>query len=231
MEHPCAQGLLFQKLIYLNHLSSLEDYNGVKSAREMSKEMMGLQTVFPSFIFKKVSTTNMKKNTAILNSISEKGRQRRTKINSELAWLLRWEVLSSASSQACSFGSYSRERQRWHSHWVFSTEWQREGGAEYFFFHRCIPEYLAASQTLWQRKWQQRGRPAQLINRPSGQLSPLLVLRTSKRLSHTRCIRWPSQDFGFAKHSPKSKLLLKTGDKFTVFLNSQWHVAVIIWDI
>lgn len=53
MEHPCAQGPLFQKLIYLNHLSSLEDYNGVKSAKEMSKEMMGLPTVFPSFIFKK----------------------------------------------------------------------------------------------------------------------------------------------------------------------------------
>lgn len=89
MEHPCAQGPLFQKLIYLNHLSSLEDYNRIKSAKEMSKEMMGLPTVFPSFIFKKVSTTNMKKNTAILNSISEKGRQRRTKINLELAWLLR----------------------------------------------------------------------------------------------------------------------------------------------
>lgn len=51
MEHPCAQGPLFQKLIYLNHLSSLEDYNGVKSAKEMSKEMMGLPTVFLFYFF------------------------------------------------------------------------------------------------------------------------------------------------------------------------------------
>lgn len=45
----------------------------------------------------------------------------------------------------------------------------------------------------------------------------VLVLRTSKRFL---LIRWPSHDLGFAKHSPKSKLLIKTGINSLLFLNS-----------
>lgn len=98
----------------------------------------------------------------------------------------------------------------------------REGGTEYFFFHRSIPEHLAAFHFMIKKITAKRKACSANQQTLRTELFPLLlVLRTSKRLSNIRCIRWPSQDFGFAKHSPKSKLLLKTGDKFTVFLNSQ----------
>lgn len=68
---------------------------------------------------------------------------------------------------------------------------------------------------LYDKEWQQR-RHAQLIHKPTRlELVPfVLVLRTSKRFL---LIRWPSHDLGFAKHSPKSKLFIKTGNKFIAF--------------